>query len=270
MLSIPFVPGGTPLHDTLDQTQGLHLTFVRPSHITDWQGIDNWDAYYSQIISKKHRQNNARLRKQLEKQGRLTFSRVQDPADRDRVLCWLIDAKRNWLIRNNDGNDWIPAADYLAFLRRAIREQPDALDLFAMSLDDRLIAAEFSAVNAWLVEALISSYDSEFSKYSPGQLLQEDCLKWAFEKNLPYDFRMGWESYKNTWANRETTSSDHLMAMSLKGTLHLMAHRLPGFAADRVRRRVGRLLPATLKQRLRDILHRKTKNNTSTNGTSSR
>ena len=61
------------------------------------------------------------------------------------------------------------------------------------------------------------SFDPVYAKYGPGQLLKEDVLKWAFERGLDCDFRLGDQAYKRSWANSTSQAITFHFVNSLRG-----------------------------------------------------
>ena len=53
------------------------------------------------------------------------------------------------------------------------------------------------------------TYDKALSAGSPGNLLQEFCIKWSLANGRDFDFRPLYAPYKAHWANRETRHDTH-------------------------------------------------------------
>src|SRR5262249_15822689 len=75
------------------------------------------------------------------------------------------------------------------------------------------------------IEYLIPAFDPAYAKYSPGQLLIEDILKWAFERRLDLDFRLGNQPYKETWANSTSEAVSYQFVISLRGAAFVAAKK---------------------------------------------
>lgn len=257
VLEVPWVHGGSSLHRALSQARSIKVSYTQPSPWISWDGVGDWKAFYRGSLSKKHRENRARQRKHLSSMGDVCFQHATDPEHKDRLVRWLVDRKREWLAHQNERSDWIPTEEYLAFLTRAVREQSESIGIFVLSVDGVPVAAELSAINNWCVEMFICSYDPSFSKYSPGELLREECLEWAYQRGLSYDFRIGREHYKGTWANREATVYDYHVALSPRGIGYIAVHWWPDIVRARMRRAVGKRLSPHWKDRLKHLLRLK-------------
>ena len=114
---------------------------------------------------------------------------------------------------------WIGRRDYRDFLV-ALAEASDGktgLMLFTLKVEGVPIAADLVTVDGTRVEALMGAYDPAWSVYSPGQLITEHCLAWAFERDLDYDMRIGEADYKKGWAPRSCATDTWYVATNLRG-----------------------------------------------------
>ena len=97
--------------------------------------------------------------------------------------------------------------------------------LFVLKLDDQIIAAVLARTSKSTVESFIAAFDRAYGKYGPGQLLYEDILKWAWERRLEFDFRMGDQAYKRDWTNRESKVITYQFINSPWGAVFSLASR---------------------------------------------
>lgn len=82
--------------------------------------------------------------------------------------------------------------------------------------------------------------------------MNEECIRWAMERDLDYDFRLGDQSFKSGWAKRGRDVSSYHVATSPRGAL-VVANMQVRNAVARVRTKLGlgRFLPASWRQYLR-------------------
>jgi CelD/BcsL family acetyltransferase involved in cellulose biosynthesis len=158
----------------------------------------------------------------------------------------MLDHKKRWLARQNLANDWIDRADYRDFLVALTAGQGALGDmaLFVLKLDGVPIAAQLNSVDRSRIEFYIGVYDAEWGSYSPGEIVTEACLQWAFERGLDYDFRIGVEAYKSTWAKRSLGTVTFHVATTKRGVATLVRLHVRTFVG-RIRQKLalGRFLP---------------------------
>ena len=108
------------------------------------------------------------------------------------------------------------------------------------------------------VESFIGVYDEAWAAYGPGQIVTEYGLRWAFERGLDFDFRIGAEHYKYEWATRTstvTTFSSHDLArlatwQSFTGTAYRSPQAKAGARAFLSREELRRTLVGGAARRL--------------------
>jgi CelD/BcsL family acetyltransferase involved in cellulose biosynthesis len=169
-----------------------------------------------------------------------------DCADRFAALVdWILLHKRAWMARHRLGNDWLFTAPYREFLRLAGRQirGRSRFVVFLLNLEGAPIAAHISCIDARRVEFLIGVFDIRYAAVSPGQILVADCVQWALERGLEFDFRLGDEPYKERWANERGLLATFARPLTAKGAvlvlLLMTRQRLRHFAGC-----LARLLPA--------------------------
>jgi CelD/BcsL family acetyltransferase involved in cellulose biosynthesis len=93
----------------------------------------------------------------------------------------------------------------------------EQLKVFTLKVNDEIISARLSRISKRRVENVISTFSPAYSKYGPGQLLLEDILKWAFERRLDCDLRLGDQPHKQSWANSTSQATTYQFINSLRG-----------------------------------------------------
>jgi CelD/BcsL family acetyltransferase involved in cellulose biosynthesis len=97
--------------------------------------------------------------------------------------------------------------------------------LFVLKFDGRIISAVLGRISKFSAEAVIAAFDRSYGQYGPGHLLYEDILKWALERRLELDFRIGNEAYKKDWTNRESEVITYRFINSIWGAAFSLASR---------------------------------------------
>ncbi|HYD07157.1 MAG TPA: GNAT family N-acetyltransferase, partial [Reyranella sp.] len=64
------------------------------------------------------------------------------------------------------------------------------------------------------LEGYLSGFDSKWAHCSPGHLLVEYTARWAFERGLDLDTRIGDERYKQDWATHSCDTFTWYVATS--------------------------------------------------------
>ncbi len=161
---------------------------------TPWLARDDYPHWpdYLASVSPSRLAGLRRKRRRLEEQAALSFAVERAPIPADEIARLLAD-KQRWMAERGLSNAWLETPEYRAFLTALTSgtDSRDGLTLFALRLAGRTIAAQLNAVDARRVEFLIGAFDAEWSRYSPGELLMQECLRWAFEHGLDFDFRIG-------------------------------------------------------------------------------
>lgn len=215
---LPYVRQDTAF-STVVERAGLWRTRDFPAPALSAPRRDYADfADYRRSLTASVRATLRRARRRLGEKGTFVLG-IEPCASRAAAIDWLLAHKKRWLDGQGLGSDWIGRQDYRDFLV-ALAESSDGergVVLFTLKVDGVPIAANLVTVDRARVEALIGVYDPEWSVHSPGQLLTEHCLAWAFERDLDYDMRIGEASYKKGWAPRACATDTWYVATSPRG-----------------------------------------------------
>jgi CelD/BcsL family acetyltransferase involved in cellulose biosynthesis len=207
---------------------GLYSATVDAGHATyiDLRSEETWDSYYRSLNASR-RKDNTRATRQLSELGSLTWEIIDAGDSRcSDLVRWVIEQKRGWSQRQQKESPWLYSEKYVRFLTRLLTEPHSKSRgmLTCLSLDDIPLAVNIAAVNQDCVEALILGFDVRYKKYSPGVLLNEHFLRWAFEQQLNCDLGTGGDLYKGFWSRKQfsETKSYHI-AVSRWGRLAILA-----------------------------------------------
>jgi CelD/BcsL family acetyltransferase involved in cellulose biosynthesis len=204
----------------------------------DRRDYREWPEYLASL-STSHLAGLRRKHRRLEEQGGLSFDVERSPIP-EAEIDTVLSLKQQWMDRNQVDNPWIATPEYRAFLLAVTsgNVDRDALTLFTFRLDGKLVGAQLNAIDGKRVEFLIGAFDEQWGRYSPGELLMQQCLCWAFENGLDFDFRIGSEPYKLNWARRDTITSDWQVALSARGFAAVTVRKLRR-QAQRLRMQLG-------------------------------
>jgi CelD/BcsL family acetyltransferase involved in cellulose biosynthesis len=206
---------GSPAARAVERCERFYTRQSVRSAMAAWDGCLSWDDY---LASRSHTYMKGlrRKRRRLGEQGKISFEMVSDTREFAELLAWTWRRKLEWMKHAGQDNPWIRRPDFVQFLETMQRrpEGKDRLLFFVMRLDGETIATELSLVNDRSVDCLVAAFDERLAKCSPGQLMQEDCMRWAFERRLAYDLGHGGEDYKMQWANREARATNYMVPLS--------------------------------------------------------
>lgn len=215
---LPYVRDDMPLAGLLKHAGLWRVTdFPAPAPYVARRDYADWAAY-QKTLSGSLRHKIRRVRRRLAEKGNVTIA-IEPPEGRAALIDWMLARKKRWLDREGLQSDWIGRQDYRDFLV-SLAEQTDGDTgplLFALKVDGVPVAGQFATVDARRFEAMIGVYDPEWGNFSPGQILTEHCLAWAFERDLDFDLRIGLEPYKRDWAPRVCNTLSWYIATGIGG-----------------------------------------------------
>lgn len=169
----------------------------------------------------------ARKRRKLANKGTLTF-RWGAAADDLDAFDELVAQRRARFAEANRDRD---PADVEAFWRHLAATSPIAR-LATLRLDGKLLAAGFGTRTATSFQLLATAFDPAWKNWSPGLVMIEDLIAAARADGVTlFDFTIGQESYKASFAPEPRPLADLFVAFTLKGRLagwwrrRVVAHR---------------------------------------------
>jgi CelD/BcsL family acetyltransferase involved in cellulose biosynthesis len=169
-----------------------------PAPFIRWSEFENWNAYQrsrSSFLRNKMR----RMRNRLERHGVVVLGE-EDRRNAKQVIAWIIRQKERMLLRDQVTDAWLTHSDYSDFWA-ALAAKEEAVKILTIRLDGVLVAAQVCAVDGQRLEGFLSAFDNQWAHCSPGHLLIEYAIRWAFERGLDLDTRMGDERYKRDWTS---------------------------------------------------------------------
>jgi len=160
-----------------------------------------WDEMYAHRSS-SFRGNIARKWKALARLGRVEFTETADPDAVRTALDAMFGLFRGrWAGRHESGGF---AGERRAFHAEAAPALAAAghLSLASLTLDDELVAFHYGVRAGGVTSSYVLAHDNALNVCSPGQVLLVRTLEAAARRgDAEYDFAVGEEPYKETWAS---------------------------------------------------------------------
>jgi CelD/BcsL family acetyltransferase involved in cellulose biosynthesis len=180
----------------------------------------DWESFQRQQLKKKVRLDSERQKRRLARIGELKFVVAGERKDFDELLAEMIRQKRRRMSEIS-AHDFLARSGYQDFYRELTREwaPQGKVHLSALYCGPDIIATHWGVASAERFYFLMPAFEAgEWAKYSPGRLLIESLVRWAFAQGIPiFDFTNGKERYKLEWCNRETPLYSYHRILTAKG-----------------------------------------------------
>ena len=219
-LRLPNVREDGPLGLLLSDLPGAVRLYSQPAPVLRRSSFADWESFRGGL-SKNQRRQLRRERQRLCEHGDVQFEEITDPAERQSVWRWMIARKRAWLADRGLRCDWMVSDSYARFVAATLDEfgAGGGRRIFALKVNGALVAAKLDSVDRVRVESFVATFDERFSRCSPGSLLREEGIRWAFERDLDYDHRLGAEPFKLGLATHVPEATTYALALTPGGKL---------------------------------------------------
>lgn len=187
-----------------------------------------WEAFCNQRLSRSHQAGSRRRWRRLREHG---TPRIEIADSRERALGILQVTLVQKAERYRDTGRENPLADdaYREFYTRltARHHQKGVVNVSALFLDEHVLATHWGCVHRGCFLWLMPSFDPAWGKVSPGRLLLDHLIEWSFREGLrAFDFTIGDEPYKATFANVSEGLYRRIVPYSALGWAYLIKSRL--------------------------------------------
>ncbi|MDR6444969.1 CelD/BcsL family acetyltransferase involved in cellulose biosynthesis [Paraburkholderia terricola] len=217
VLRVPYLDERSRLHRIISSERHIVFGEQRSAAIARLRAETDWGSFAGPLGTLSGKKPGA-LERRLAKQGKLEARLLSpDEAERNRELVdWTLSRKREWASRVDKRGAWLYSAQYRDFLVSLLNTQAHepAARLYLITLDDVPLATTIIGIGKSSIKGLLTGFDQRYAKYSPGQLVVEYMVKWAFDHRLDFDFGVGSESFKSYWSrnNAITVASAEVAA----------------------------------------------------------
>ncbi|MEM5383519.1 GNAT family N-acetyltransferase [Paraburkholderia phymatum] len=247
-IHMPYVPEETALGGLIanahrpvirERVEAYIARLGTESRRYDWQG-------FCDSLGTLHKKKPGKAAQRMSKAGKVDVLLV-DSFDTERIaesVDAMLDWKRSWGSRVNKRGHWLDSAHYRNFLVAWLtsdatttttttatpRATPASTParLLVVTLDGRPVAVNIFCTDTRGVSGIISGFDPDCAKWSPGLIGLEHVARWAFERQLDFDFGTGSEHFKAFWSRGNRSYCWTVQSVnSWRGRVALDVRRIP-------------------------------------------
>lgn len=223
VLHLPFVVEGSA-QDAHAQAGGWMATSATlAAPLVGLRGFASFEDYWKSLSSNL-RNGTKRRRRRLDELGPVEMKFETEAGPRREAILWALQQKADWLARKKMGNDFITTPRFREFLLAYALQagQHAGLSVLTLRLKGEIIACKVGTFDQTCFEGFITVYDPAYENYSPGVHLLQMNLEWCAATGRDYDFRIGDEAYKASWATGSCQRTTYVQALTLKGVAFLL------------------------------------------------
>jgi CelD/BcsL family acetyltransferase involved in cellulose biosynthesis len=228
LFQFQFVRRYMPLHELVSGEPWRVLIYDLELPLVEFSG--SWEQYEEQLSRKQH-SGFARKRRRLLDLGGVQFVCLRP--DTSGLAEWLVEHKKKWLAKTGwPDKIQLTRPLYVDFLRAVLIElgSQHRCRVFAIKRYEKLVAVDVTFVDRRTLQWFVGTFDEEYGKYSPGQLLKEFVIHWAFDNGLIYDMLGGAGQHKNYLATKLELVSTWRIGRTWWGRFYVFLRRWLGRA----------------------------------------
>lgn len=191
----------------------------------------SWKDYTQRLPKSLVSDQRRQWKRAIEVLPRLSFTIVDNPAEIESTLAWILDHKVRWLQNRgkNAAATLFSSAEMRAFFDSLLKTSHSDGQLVLARLSDgtTTISAGFGYRfgNDFLFHVFV--YDAAWNRLSPSRLFLESLIQWCIGKGIKtFDFMPGTEAYKYTWADDLVQTDSYYGALTRPGALLMRWHLL--------------------------------------------
>jgi len=230
VVRLPYFGIQTEMYDLVSKERYHIFGDAHPASVARLSKESDWAAYAGSLGTLSGKKPGA-LERRLAKQGTVNV-RVLTPLDAEenaRLVEWTLLRKREWASRVDKKGAWLYSSSYFDFLVALLNthESRPIARLCLITLNGEPLVTTIIGIGQSSIKGIITGFDERFAKFSPGQLVVEYMVKWAFDNHFDFDFGVGAESFKAYWSRDNTvTVASAQIAATTWGRVALSAKEL--------------------------------------------
>ena len=182
------------------------------------------NIYDKNILEKKFLNDTKRQIKRLSILGRLSYKVAITELDKKKIFKFFLHNKQKQLAVTNNWN-YLNNELYQNFLYNLFIY--NNAHLSSLSLNDEIIAVHMGNIFKKKLLYLFPTYDNNYSKYSPGNILLYELIRDFFSKDgNEFDFTTGNEQYKIKLSNTKRKMFYKNIALTFTGKIVSISLRI--------------------------------------------
>jgi len=162
-----------------------------------------WETFVRALPGRKKTRPEY-LERRLARHGEMKFEIIDVNDSRVPSLVeWFVSRKREWAQHNLIDSRWTFSEASSKFWRSLLSNDSSGVGvfrLFVLTLAGEPVALNIVAAQATRAYLVANTYDLRYGKLTPGTVLVDYCVKWAFDNRLDMDFGPGDQQYKSFWS----------------------------------------------------------------------
>jgi CelD/BcsL family acetyltransferase involved in cellulose biosynthesis len=173
-----------------------------------------------------HRKGRDRLRRRLSERGPVALAVAGSAAEAEAFLQQVLAGKARQFARTRVPGFELPGkrAFYLAATRRLAC--PETVHVSALKIGGAVIACHWGLVLGGRFYLILTTYDADWKRFSPGALHHEALIRWCHARGMSaFDFGIGDEAYKGDYCDARVPLHRVEIGLSRRGRIHLAVAR---------------------------------------------
>jgi CelD/BcsL family acetyltransferase involved in cellulose biosynthesis len=209
VIQLPYFSNQTEMYRLVSKERHHVFGDARSASIARLTADADWPSFCSSLGTLSGKKPGA-LERRLAKQGTVN-ARLLTPNDAEentKLVEWTLSRKREWASRVDKRGAWLYSSSYRDFLVALLnaQEREPIARLYLITLNGEPLATTIIGIGKSSIKGLITGFEERYAKFSPGQLVVEYMVKWAYENNFDFDFGVGTESFKTYWSRGNTVT----------------------------------------------------------------
>ncbi|QIE24803.1 GNAT family N-acetyltransferase [Caballeronia sp. SBC2] len=232
VIQLPYFSSRTELHMLVSGERHHVFGDARQASVARLTAEADWSSFCRSLGTLSGKKPGA-LERRLAKQGTVN-ARLLTPDDVEenaKLVEWTLLRKREWASRVDKRGAWLYSSRYRDFLVSLLnaQERKPIARLCLITVNGEPVATTIVGIGQSSIKGIITGFDERYAKFSPGQLVVEYMVKWAFDNHFDFDFGVGTESFKTYWSRDNTvTVASAQIAASAWGCVAFRAKELVG------------------------------------------
>ena len=206
----------------------MALPTLPAAGMAHWFPLDrDWEAHYRRAFSSNSRRKLRRSERNLASHGELTFAQVHHKAERQAVLAWIMDRKRERFGELGIA-DMFREAETRGFYRDLVAMPVETATMSTrihiLKCGEELVAANLGLFyQGSFYGLLIGTTNGQRREDQPGKHLFRMTVAACAEQGIrAFDAGVGNDSYKTRWCTRKRHLFHTLLPLTAAGRLYVL------------------------------------------------